>query len=167
MALVLRKSSNIANGIASCGGPILLGPDGIIPYTGSVNSLFDKVLKFESISGTVEYRLVYLYNDPANSTTAYQPRVKLLIVPESEIAIGSLSRGQVGQAIPTEKSAPAGVAFKTASDLAAVNNGYLTLDAPTLAPGEFCGIWLRRTTKASTGSGTVVEELVLEIEYRE
>lgn len=167
MALVLRKSSNIANGIASCGGPILLGQDGLIPYTTPVNALFDKVLKFESISGTVEYRLVYLYNDPSNSTTAYQPRVKLLIVPESEVAIGTLSKGQVGQAIPTEKSAPSGVAFKTASDLAAVNNGYLTLDAATLAPGEFCGFWLRRTTKASTGSGTVVEELVLEIEYRE
>ena len=83
------------------------------------------------------------------------------------MAIGTLSKGQVGQSIITEKSAPSGVAFKTASDLATVNNGYLTLDAATLAPGEFCGFWLRRTTKASTGSGTVVEELVLEIEYRE
>ena len=47
MALVLRKSSHIANGIASCGGAIKLDPDGIIPYTTPVNSLFDKVLKFE------------------------------------------------------------------------------------------------------------------------
>lgn len=61
MALVLRKSSHIANGIASCGGAIKLDPDGIIPYTTPVNALFDKVLKFESISGdTTEYRLVYL-----------------------------------------------------------------------------------------------------------
>ena len=161
MALVLRKSSNIANGIASCGGAILLGQDGLIPYTTPVNTLFDKVLKFESISGTVEYRLVYLYNDPSNSTTAYQPRVKLLIVPESDIAIGTLSKGQEGQSIVTEKSAPSGVAFKTASDLAVANNGYLSLDAATLAPGEFCGFWLRRTPKASTGSGTVLEELVV------
>ena len=168
--LVLRKSSTVANGQPSCGGKILLTSEGIIPAVGSVNSLFDKVLKSESITGTTEYRLVYLSNESGSAQTIYNPLVRLLGKTDSEISLYALSRGAEGVSLPSEKTEPTGAVFKSQIqlDASSTNKGYLDFpNTATLAPGEYCGLWVRRKTNAASGSGTTVEEMVLEISYSE
>ena len=166
--LTLRKSANIANGQPSCGGAMVSGDTGIIPAVGNVNSLFDKVLKSESITGITEYRLVYLSNESNSVQTIYNPTLKLLGNTSSEIALGALQKGQTGESIATEKTAPSGIVFYTQAQLDASSGGYLAFpNTSTLAPGEFCGVWIRRKTNATSGSGTIVEEMVLEVAYSE
>lgn len=166
MAVTLRFSSNAASGVKSCGGAPMTGTAGIIPNTSALNAVFDKVLKHENISGSTEYRLVYLSNDSTSSEKIYNIKVKLLSTPDSEIAIGALAKNDIGTSLATEKQAPSSVVFKTQAELNSESAGYLSFsNAEELAPGEYVGLWMRRKVRSSGGSGTVKEELVLEVQY--
>lgn len=168
MALTLRFSTNIAAGTRSCGGTIDRTAAGVIANTSALNSVFDKVLKHENISGMTEYRLLYLSNDniPSNSKV-YVPKIKFISVPDSEFAIAALPKNEVGQILQTEQENPVDVIFKTQSNLNSESSGYLSFpNGSELLPGEFLGFWLRRKVNSSSGSGTIKEELVLEVQYR-
>lgn len=167
MALTLRFSLHQADGIPSCGGAVNNTPAGIIANTSPLNSVFDKVLKHENIAGSTEYRLLYLCNDASQSQKVYTPRLKLISTPDSEIALGALTKNAVGATISSEKETPSGVVFKTQASLNSESGGYLSFpDGEELAPGEFLGFWVRRKVSSSSGSGTIKEEIVLEVQYR-
>ena len=168
MALTLRFSTNIAAGTRSCGGAIDRTAAGLIANTSALNSVFDKVLKHENIEGMTEYRLLYISNDniPSNSKV-YVPKIKFISVPQSEFSIAALPKNEVGQILISEKETPVDVVFKTQSQLNNESSGYLSFpDGGELLPGEFLGFWLERKVNSSSGSGTIKEELVLEIQYR-
>lgn len=168
MALTLRFSTNVAGGTRSCGGPIDRSTSGLIANTSALNSVFDKVLKHENIEGVTEYRLLYLSNDniPSNSKV-YVPKIKFISVPESEISIAALPKNEVGQILQTDKEKPVDVIFKNQATLNNESSGYLSFpNGGELLPGEFLGFWLKRKVNSSSGSGTIKEELVIEVQYR-
>lgn len=167
MSLEMRKSQHKIGGAISCGGAIDKSKDGLIPFTGSVNNVFDNILKHESADGVTNYRLVYLYNSPDNSESVYKTRVRLLTEPDSKISVGAMSKGDTGESIASETTPPSGVTFYTQQQLNQ-SGGYLKFpSADILAPGEHVGLWIKREANASTGSGTITEELVLGVHYED
>lgn len=165
MALVIRYSAGIASGVKSVGGPRDTSNTGVIQGITPLNSLFDKVLKTENITGSTEYRLIYICNE--DGFTVYNPRVKLISTPQNTvISLGVLSKNIEPPVLASETSSPS-AAFKTKDEINAMPNGYYNFPGTTqLGPGEYAGIWLKREVKGSTGSGTITEEFVLEIEYQ-
>lgn len=167
MSLTLRFSLNTAEGISSLGGGVNNTPAGIIANTSPLNSVFDKVLKHENIAGATEYRLLYLCNDAIQNEKVYVPKLKLISTPDSQISLGALPKNEVGGVVTSEKEAPSGVVFKTQAELNSESSGYLSFpNANELAPGEFLGFWIKRKVSSSSGSGTIKEEIVLEVQYR-
>ena len=167
MSLIMRYSSNTANGVQSCGGPVDTSDSGLVPANIPLNGLFDKVLKHENVTGSTEYRLVYIVNDTNNSDKVYNPKVLMISVPEVEVAIGALPKNEVGQALSSESETPSGVVFKTKSELNQSSGGELSFpDGEELAPGEFVGLWIKRKVEGASGSGTIREDLSLQINYR-
>lgn len=169
MSLVIRKSSHVANGVPLCGGSMATGKDGLLPPTGILGNLFDEITKAESVSGSTEYRCVYLENPATNVNPAGSPRVRIVSHSESEIALATLQKGIQADSISTEKDAPSNGTFYTQSEIDnRGTNKYLTFpNTPQLLPGEYCALWLRRKTKAATGSGKVTEEVVLDFAWDE
>lgn len=163
MSLVLRYSTHTTGGAVSCGGGPKEGPEGIFPINTPINAVFDQVTKQQNITGSTEYRLLYLYND--GKTRIYNPTVALTSVPESEIAIGGLAKNAVGDRIQSESSAPSSVVFKTKEQLDSSKTRLSFTGAEELAPNEYVGLWIRRTVRASSGSGTVREDMTLDIQY--
>ena len=167
MSITLRKSLHSAIGIPSCGGAVDNKAAGVISNNSALNSVFDKVLKHENIAGTTDYRLLYLSNDTSENQKVYNPQLKLLSTTDTEISLGPLSKNEVGAAILTENTVPQGVFFKTQEELKLIDEGYLSFNnAQQLAPGEFVGVWIKRRVNSSSGSGTVKEEIVLEVKYK-
>lgn len=163
--VVYRFSTNKVSGTKSVGGPPDKTEEGKIPPTGGVNELFDKVLKHENIEGMTDYRLIYLMNEGASRF--YSLSTRILSADDNVISIGALPKNTEGTALATENTVPTDVVFKTQAQLNSESGGFLTFpNGQEVGPGEFCGLWLRRSVNSSSGSGTKRCELVLETKYR-
>lgn len=145
------------------------GPDGVIPPTGTLESIFDEVSKQENIAGTTDYRCIYLENSRNSVEPAVAPRVRILSETESEISLGPLQKNVQAEAIANEKTAPQAVTFRTQKEIDEQNSDkYLRFpDVTSLLPGEYCGLWLKRKTKPTSGAGTITEEVILDINWDE
>ena len=110
--------------------------------SGAANDLFDPVTGDEADSGDIEYRCIYVKN--TNGTIPLgSPRVFILTNTPStftdiEIGLGVSAIDGVEPSVADENSAPVGVVFSLA-------NGYSNgLAFPTLSPGQYKAVWLRR-----------------------
>ena len=164
----LRFSSNSINGKNYLGGPVVAGANGIFSQNMiTTNAVFDAVLKSENIAGTQDYRCLYFQNDYTDASQVYDPTIQILSETSSAIfAVGFLSdKNVIAASIANENTAPAGITFITPA----------TTDAPiamikgavtALLPGEFVGIWFRRTPVNIGGSGTITGELQFQIQFK-
>jgi hypothetical protein len=111
-------------------------------------ALFADVTGTQARTGLVDYRLIYIENGH-DTTTADALRVYLADVPDSagiELALGLATEG-IGEdvaAIPNDRTPPPGVTFSVPLTAEA---GLLAGD---LAPGDYRGVWVRRTIAPST-----------------
>lgn len=124
----------------------------------STSALFDDVSSAEAAAGDIEYRLVYMQNGHG-TLTAQSAKVFISTQtpsPSTDLAIGLAAVGAnaVETAVANENTAPAGVTFSSPATYAA------GLSLGNLAPGQYYGVWLRRTVTAGAGvfadSATVV-----------
>lgn len=124
-----------------------------------LENLFDDVSNAELVSGIVDYRCIYIYND--NDVDTWQAVRSFRQVPtpsaDTIFAMGVDPAGPgdgtttgVAQTIANEATAPTGVTFTSPSDYA---GGIVIGD---LAPNTGHAIWLRRTVSA--GASSVAED---------
>lgn len=167
MAIVVRKSSHVAVDKICCGGAMASGSEGILPPIGVLHSLFDEITKQENSTGATDYRCIYIQLTPDSVEPIGNPRIKILSESETIISLGPLTKNVQAEAIATESTAPSGVTFYTQTEINQRNStGYLSFPGTsTLNPGEYCGLWIKRRTNATSGSGSITEELVLDLEY--
>lgn len=135
------------------------GPQGLGGTPGAVladpRAIFDDVLNSEAVAGDEEYRLVYFKNGHTIQTVVGLVAWILANTSSTDtaLAIGVATEAintEVGT-IPNESTAPAGVVFGSPTSNGA---GFAMGDIP---PGQFKGLWLRRTVTASasaTGTDT-------------
>ena len=115
----------------------------------TLHNLFDVVTGAESSAGDTEYRGFYVQNNHG-SLTWLAPTVWI----ESEAASGaSAAIALAGEAvnvametIANESTAPVGESFTSPTTK---GTGLVIADIP---PGQFKGIWIRRTVPTSTGA---------------
>ena len=135
---------------------------GIISSTeitsGSLHNLFDVVSSSEASAGDTEYRGIYIINNHAGSPIITAENVALFIQTlspsaDSTLAIALATEGinSTMATIANESTAPASSPLPTFVDSAASPNA---LSLPDLNPGEYIGIWLRRTITAGATAYT-------------
>ncbi|MBL8471342.1 MAG: hypothetical protein JNM98_06040 [Rhodocyclaceae bacterium] len=120
----------------------------------TLHNLWDMVSGLETAAGDVEYRCIYLLNKSATNT-AYGVAEYLAANTgraDTFIALGLGTSGISGteQVIADENTAPAGVTFSAAPNLAAA------VSPGDLAPGARHALWLRRTVVAGAAAVNVV-----------
>lgn len=167
MSVVLRKSMHTANGVKGCGGAMDTRVEGILPAIGELHNIFDEISKEENSNGSVDYRCIYVHNQTDSVEPVSNLKVKILSQGTTQFELGPLAKNQQAEAITTENTAPQSVTFSDKSRMERSNpDGYLPFsEAVTLSPGESVGLWLKRVTKPSQGSGVLTEDLVLDFTW--
>jgi hypothetical protein len=107
-------------------------------------SLWDSITRVEANAGESEYRLVYIYNNdvvPANVKVwiPTQPTPATM-----QIGNSTQAKNVTVTAVANENTAPAGVTFSNPASSGAA------LNVADLNPGEFKGLWIKRTVAALT-----------------
>tara|TARA_R110000744_G_scaffold87543_3_gene170932 strand:- start:7027 stop:7509 length:483 start_codon:yes stop_codon:yes gene_type:complete len=115
---------------------------------GVLHNLFDKVTSDESAAGDTEYRCAYVQN--THGTITLEEAISYIAANTAStttairIAVGTSAVGGIEQAIVDESTAPAGVTFVTAVDIA---NAIALGDIPA---GSHRAIWFERVVDAGT-----------------
>lgn len=115
--------------------------------TGVLNNLFDDVSSAEGVTGKTEYRCFYVKNTNATidliSAIIFIATNTASADTEMTIGLGTAAIDATEQTIPNEATAPAGVVFDLAEDVAnALAIGTLT------ANGSYKSIWVKRVVDA-------------------
>lgn len=132
-----------SNDAGSLGGAIKLASE---ITSGQLHNLFDKVSGSESAAGDVEYRCFYARNEHGTLTLEDAVAYILSNTPSAgsavHIGIGTSGVNGIEQSIADEETAPAGVTFSDAVDLANA------LAIGNIPAGQHIAIWVRRTISA-------------------
>lgn len=119
---------------------------------GTLHDLFDVITGEENADSDVEYRAIYVQNDHATLTAI---GMKVYISAETEggadlaLAIADEAKNTTIETIADEDTAPSGPTFS------APTTAGTALSIGDLGPGEYRGLWLRRT---ASDSGAVAND---------
>ncbi len=137
----LSGGASNAVGNASIGG---VKSSEVVPST--TDGLFDTVSAAQALTGSVEYRCIYLHNTNATdtmlATRAWISQQTSSASSALAIGVGATIVNATEPAIVNEGTAPAGVTF---SEPASAAEGVALGGIP---PGQHRALWLRRTVTA-------------------
>lgn len=125
----------------------------------SLHNLFDVVSSGEALSGSTEYRCVYLKNNHGSLTLNDAYVYMTGATPggsSAEIAAGSSAVNGTEQTIANETTAPTGVTW-----VSGVGSGNLVV-LGNIPAGQHKAIWIKRIIPASTGTYSN-DSLVLQV----
>lgn len=161
--IVLRLSGGTGNTspAASIGGAMGTGTGAVITTSNTtLNNLFDNISKAENFAGTVDYRCVYIHNDTSTPGALFANGA--LYKSGSSLATFQFgmeaAKNTAASTIANETTAPTGITFVTATSSSPLA---LMTSSNTLNPGDYIGVWIKRTADHITGSGTVTDTLSL------
>jgi hypothetical protein len=156
----LSGGASNTSAAAALGGAMSTVEGGKIT-SGAVNNIFDDVTGDESKAGDIEYRAVFVKN--AHATLTLQG-AKLWIKQDANseddataIALADEAHSEAIETIANESTAPSGPTFSAPSS---AGTG---LELGDLSPGEYVGIWIRRTISAEAEPQDEVE-FILRVE---
>lgn len=115
--------------------------------TGLQNNLFPDVTPSQALAGLTRYRCFYVKN--LNGTMMLQsPKIwivtnTLSAFDEIDIAVGTAAKNGTEPAIANENTAPTNVVFTHPT------SEVVSLDLPTLNPGDYQSIWARIIVQAN------------------
>lgn len=119
------------------------------------NNFFDDVSGAESAAGDIEYRGFYVQNNYAGSPSLDLQNARIWVQVNTpsgdttvEIALAAEGPNATMETIGNENTAPVGspMTFSAPANYAA------GLNLGTLAPGQFYGVWIRRTVNAGAAA---------------
>ncbi len=151
-------NSNPANAL---GGAMATNPEAVITTANtSLNNLWDNVTKAENFAGTTDYRCVFIHNDTATPGAIFASGVLYktgTTLATFQFGLQS-TKNTAAVTIANELAVPSGITFSSptvGSPLA------LLATSNVLNPGDYIGLWIKRTASGITGSGTVTDSLSL------
>ena len=154
MTLLFYLSGGVSNPNPNAS---LGGVKSSIPVVNSiVENVLDNVTKKEITVNKTEYRLFYIHNShgsiPVRGGVIYitsYPISTEVTIGLDPAGAGNGSTTGVAQTISTEDTAPIGVDFEDAGEFKC------KVPIPLLRAGESVGIWVKRISSGSGGSGTI------------
>ena len=127
--------------------------------SGALNNLFDDVSSAEALAGDVEYRCIYVQNIYSGSPEIVAENISLFVQTlspstDTSFAIGVAAEGAnvTAETIANESSAPVGNSPNVEFFESSASPHALALG--NLSPGEWIGVWIRRTVSAAASAYT-------------
>lgn len=127
--------------------------------TATLHNLFDVVSSAEASAGDVEYRGIYIINNYSGSPIIAAENIITFIQTlspssDSTVALALAVEGinSTMETLPNESTAPSATSpIASFVDSSASPNA---ISLPNLDPGDFVGVWIRRTISASASAYT-------------
>lgn len=118
--------------------------------TATLQNLFDNVSGSESVSGTTEYRCVYIKNENSTDTMNNTKIWLQSNTPSTEttvaIGLGSSAINGIEQTISNESTAPSGISFSSPSSEGSA------LSIGNIPAGQHKAIWIRRIVNSNSSA---------------
>lgn len=150
----LSGGASNTSAAAALGGAMSTVEGGKIT-SAAANNIFDDVTGDESKAGDTEYRAIFVKNAHATLTLK---GAKVWIKQDAdseddktEIALADESHSESIETIANESTAPSGPTFSAPASKEA------GLELGDLEPGEYVGIWIKRTISAEASAQNEVE----------